>query len=187
MPILTQTRPGPVRAWRLILALALFCLAATGAWADVGRFVGHYTGSADVIDTDGSKEPRDMSVTISKTKKGFSVRWTTTTYKSQNRIKDATFEVNFLPTDRQGVFAAAMKRNVFGHETQLDPMHGEPYVWARIQGDTLTVFSLFVNDSGGYEMQQFDRTLTQGGLDLRFTRTANGRETRTTEVFLKRD
>ncbi|MEY8831320.1 hypothetical protein AB9K34_23355 [Sedimentitalea sp. XS_ASV28] len=174
-------------ALRSLIAIALLCLAASGAWADIGRFVGHYTGSAEMIDMDGTTEPRDMSVTISQTRKGFSVEWTTTRYKSENRIKEATFMIDFLPTDRDGVFSAAMKRNVFGHQTQLDPMRGEPYVWARIEGDTLTVFSLFVNDSGGYEMQQFDRTLTQGGLDLKFTRTANGKETRTTDVFLKRN
>lgn len=178
--------PHLARLLRLLCAVVVLCLAAQTAWAEIGRFVGHYTGSAAVIDLDGSENPRDMSVTIDETKKGFSVKWTTITYKTSDRIKEATFKINFVPTDRHGVFAAAMKRNVFGHETQLDPMHGEPYVWARIQDDTLTVFSLFVNDSGGYEMQQFDRTLTSGGLDLKFARTANGKETRTINVFLEK-
>ncbi len=186
MNLVPAIRPGPVRALRVLTAALIFCLAAHAARAEIGRFVGHYTGSAEIIDLDGATHPRDMSVTIGETQKGFSVKWITTTYKTRNRIKDATYEINFVPTDRDGVFAAAMKRNLFGHEAQLDPMHGEPYVWARIQGETLTVFSLFVNDSGGYELQQFDRTLAPGGLDLRFTRIANGNETRTTEAFLKK-
>lgn len=178
--------PGFARTVRALTATLVFCLLAQTAWAEIAPFVGHFVGSAEVVDADGTEHPRDMSVTIRETEKGFSVKWTTTTYKTRGRIKEATFEVNFVPTDRDGVFAAAMKRNVFGHETQLDPMQGEPYVWARIQDETLTVFSLFVNDSGGYEMQQFDRTLASGGLDLKFTRTANGKETRTTEVFLEK-
>lgn len=186
MQFVNAIHPGLFRTLQALAAAAIFCLVAQTAWADITRFVGHYTGSAEVVDIDGSKRQRDMSVTINETKKGFSVKWTTTTYKTRGRIKEATFEINFVPTDRNGVFAAAMKRNVFGHETQLDPMHGEPYVWARIEGETLTVFSLFVNDSGGYEMQQFDRTLATGGLDLEFTRTSNGKETRTTEVFLEK-
>lgn len=172
---------------RLMLAIALalmICLSAQSAWAEISRFVGHYTGSAEVVEADGSARPRDMSVTIKETKKGFSVKWITTTHKSRGRTKEVEYELNFVPTDREGVFAAAMKRNVFGHETQLDPMQGEPYVWARIKDETLTVFSLFVNDAGGYEMQQFDRTLAKGGLNLRFSRTSNGKETRTTKVFL---
>ena len=63
-----------------------------------------------------------------------------------------------------------MTKNVFGHEVQLDPMKGLPYVWARIVDDTLTVFSLYVTAEGGYEIQQFDRSLAKGGLDLEFSR-----------------
>ncbi|MEO9782186.1 MAG: hypothetical protein ABJH07_03740 [Sedimentitalea sp.] len=187
MQFVNAIHPGFGRAVLALIPAVVFCLMAQTAAAEIGRFVGHYVGSAEVIYSDGTTRPRDMSVTIEKTKKGFSVKWTTTTYKTRDRIKEATYEINFVPTDREGVFAAAMKRNVFGHETQLDPMHGEPYVWARIDADTLTVFSLFVNDSGGYELQQFDRTLAPGGLDLKFTRTANGKETRTTEVFLEKN
>ncbi|MDU9003851.1 hypothetical protein [Sedimentitalea todarodis] len=185
MPCVNVIHPGFARTLRALTVALLFCVVAQTASAEISRFVGQYTGSAVVSDSDGSEIPRDMSVTIKETKKGFSVKWTTTTYKTRDRIKETTFEINFVPTDRDGVFAAAMKRNVFGHEAQLDPMQGEPYVWARIDDETLTVFSLFVNDSGGYEMQQFDRTLAAGGLDLKFTRTANGKETRTTEVFLE--
>lgn len=172
---------------RTILALlvaGLLCLAAQAARAEIERFVGRYHGSAEIVNADGSASPRDMSVTITETEKGFSVKWTTITHKSRGRLKEATYDVNFVPTDRPGVFAAAMKRNLFGHETQLDPMKGEPYVWARIVDETLTVFSLFVNDAGGYELQQFDRTLANGGLMLEFSRISNGEEMRTVDVFL---
>lgn len=174
---------------RTVLTLVLtglLCLAAQVAQADIDRFIGRYHGSADIVNADGSASPRDMSVTIAETETGFSVKWTTITYKSRGRLKEATYDVNFVPTDRPGVFAAAMKRNLFGHETQLDPMKGEPYVWSRIVDDTLTVFSLFVNDAGGYELQQFDRTLANGGLKLEFSRIANGMEMRTVDVFLDR-
>jgi hypothetical protein len=65
-------------------------------------------------------------------------------------------------------------------------MKGEPYVWARVIGDTLTVYSLFVDADGGYELQQFDRTLTEGGLNLEFSRISNGTQRRTTKAFLDR-
>jgi hypothetical protein len=80
-----------------------------------------------------------------------------------------------------------MKRNVFGHDVQLDPMKGEPYVWARIHGDTLSVYSLFVAEDGGYEIQQFDRTLATGGLDLDFQSVRNGEIQRTVSTFLTRN
>jgi hypothetical protein len=65
-------------------------------------------------------------------------------------------------------------------------MKGEPYVWARIVGDTLSVYSLFVSEDGGYEIQQFDRTLARGGLTLDYQSVRNGKINRTVSTFLER-
>ncbi|MCA0872159.1 hypothetical protein LCL97_15060 [Seohaeicola saemankumensis] len=166
---------------------ALACLLlATGAGraAEVSDFVGDYTGSADVVSADGSTITRDMSVSISETKHGFIVQWTSATHKPDGRIKEKSYSIDFVPSDREGIYAAAMTRNVFGHAVQLDPMKGEPFVWGRITGDTMTVYSLFVDDEGGYELQQFDRTLAEGGLMLDFTNLRNGDKQRSVSTFL---
>ncbi len=155
--------------------------------ADISPFVGDYVGSANVVDDDGTETPRDMSVSIEKSKHGFNVSWTTTTYKADGRIKEQKFSVDFKESNRPDVFSAAMKRNVFGHEVPLDPMQGEPFVWGRIEGDTLTVFSLFIDETGDYELQQYDRTLAEGGLDLSFSRFRNGTKSRSVETFLKKN
>lgn len=153
---------------------------------DILPFVGSYTGSADMQMTDGTVQRRDMSVEIMHAEDGFSVQWTSVTYRPDGRTKEKSYTIDFIPSDREGVFSAAQKTNVFGHSVQLDPMKGEPYVWARISGDTLTVYSLFVDDEGGYELQQFDRTLTEGGLDLDFERLRNGEQQRSVSTFLER-
>lgn len=154
--------------------------------ADIEQFLGEYEGNADLIRSDGSTEPRDMSVSIEETKDGFNVSWSTTIQKPDGRIKESDYSVDFLPSGRDGIYSAAMTRNVFGHAVQLDPMKGEPYVWGRIVGDTMTVYSLFVADDGGYEMQQFDRTLADGGLMLKFSRLKNGVMERSVETFLQK-
>lgn len=182
--------PTPGRAlWPLFWAMAAaLLLAMPAAGADIAPFVGSYSGSAEIQRADGSTEPRDMSVEISARKKGgFRVAWTTVTHKPSGRSKTKSYEVEFLPTDREGIFSAAMEVNVFGHAVQLDPMKGEPYVWGRIRGDTLTVYSLHVDDEGGWEMQQFDRTLAEGGLQLQFTAVRDGETQRSVETFLKRE
>ncbi|NVO55163.1 hypothetical protein HW561_05095 [Rhodobacteraceae bacterium B1Z28] len=161
-------------------------LSVSARAAEITPFVGDYVGSANVVDTDGSSTPRDMSVSIHETKNGFNVSWGTVTYKLDGRVKEQKFSVDFQPSHRADVFSAAMKRNVFGHEVPLDPMKGEPFVWGRIEGATLTVFSLFINENGGYELQQFDRTLAEGGLDLSFSRFINGEKSRSVETFLKK-
>lgn len=172
-----------VTAFAGCMALAVTAYAQV---AEVAPFLGEFSGSAEVIGSDGSATPRDMSVTIAESRDGFNVSWSTTTYKSDGRIKEQSYSVDFLPTDRDGVFSAAMTRNVFGHAVQLDPMKGEPFVWGRIAGDTLTVYSLFVDDDGSYEMQQYDRSLRDEGLLLTFSRVREGEKLRTVETVLER-
>jgi hypothetical protein len=166
------------------LLISLLMLACFPARADISRFVGDYVGTAEVVEADGTAVPRDMSVTIAEQKGGFQVEWTSTTYRSDGRVSEKSYSINFVPSVRDGIYAAAMQRNVFGHEVQLDPMKGEPFVWARIEGDTLSVFSLYVAPDGGYEIQQFDRTLASGGLDLKFSRVRNGEIQRTVSSYL---
>ena len=168
------------------VAGALLLVWATIANADVARFVGSYEGSAEVIAADGTTIPRDMSVEISKNKEGFRVKWTSVTYRSDGRIKEKSYAIDFVASEREAVFAAAQQKNVFGHLVQLDPMKGEPYVWARMTGDTLTVYSLHVSEEGGYSLQQYDRTVTEGGLDLRFQNIRDGEILRAVETFLTR-
>lgn len=167
--------------------LVLFLIFAPPAVAhDVSDFYGSYAGSVEVRGTDGTVETRDVSVEISEIRYGFQVRWRSVTEKENGRLKEKTYEVDFKPSDRSGIYAAAMQRNVFGHEVQQDPMKGEPYVWARLTGDTLTVFSLFITENGDYEMQQYDRSLTPDGLHLVFTSHRNGRPLRSVETELLR-
>ncbi|HBS49513.1 MAG TPA: hypothetical protein DEA05_05215 [Rhodobacteraceae bacterium] len=168
----------------LIVALALVAIPAL---AQVEPFVGRYVGSAEVQRADGTTEPRDMSVEIAaRDKGGFRVAWTTVTYRADGKSKTKSYEVEFLPTEREGIYSAAMETNLFGHAVQLDPMKGEPYVWGRIKGDTMTVYSLYIDQAGEWEMQQFDRTLAEGGLVLNFSALRNGEKQRTVETFLER-
>ncbi|KIC11421.1 hypothetical protein RA19_07575 [Leisingera sp. ANG-M1] len=168
------------------LAVAALLLLPLQALADVARFAGEYTGSVDIVKADGDTDPRDMSVEIRETRKGFTLRWTATTEKDDGRKKTKSYEVEFVPSGRDGVFSAAMTRNVFGHAVPLNPMEGEPFVWGRLTNGTLTVFSLFIHPNGDYEMQQYDRTLAEGGLNLVYSSRLNGEPKRQLETFLAR-
>lgn len=175
--------PGWIGFSAMIVLLALAQPAPAG---EAEQFIGDYTGGAEVVSADGSREHRNMAVTISETKEGFTVQWTSVIHKSDGRVKENTFSIDFLPSDREGIFSAAMGRSLFGQAVPLDPMKGEPYVWGRIVGDTMSVFSLFISDDGGYEMQQYDRTLAEGGLQLDFSLSRNGEQQRSVSTFLER-
>jgi hypothetical protein len=167
----------------LLAALLLMALPASAA--SIEDFIGAFEGNVE-FDNNGTVERRDMSVEISETKDGFSVNWTSVTYKPDGRTKEKSYTIAFQPSERDNIFASAMKSNVFGKQVPLNPLKGEPFVWSRIQGDTLTVFSLFIDEAGDYEMQEYHRTLADGGLQLEFRRFSNGNKVRTIETFLTR-
>ncbi|MEM1073013.1 MAG: hypothetical protein AAF665_13440 [Pseudomonadota bacterium] len=170
----------------IVFTAMMFVAFAFGARADIAPFLGSYTGSAEVVSANGESRDRDMSVDISEQDEGFRVSWTSSTYRKDGSVNEKSYTVDFVPTEREGVYAAAQKKNVFGHLVQLDPMKGEPYVWGQIDGDSLTVYSMFVTESGGYEMQEFDRKLAPGGLNLDFRRVRNGEILRTVSTFLEK-
>lgn len=174
-------------SWAIVSGLMFLMLLPLPARAEhITAFIGAYTGSADIVSDDGTTSRRDMGVNIIEADEAFTVQWMTTTHKKDGRRKEKSYSIDFVPTDRHSIYSAAMKRNVFGHEVQLDPMKGEPLVWARVVGETLTVYSLFVDDEGGWEMQEYDRTLTEGGLTLDFRLIRDGQPIRTVTTFLKR-
>ena len=47
---------------------------------------------------------------------------------------------------------------------------GEPFIWARIVGPTLSVYAMFVTNVGGHDMQIYERTLTEVGIQLKIQR-----------------
>lgn len=153
--------------------------------AGIDDFFGSYEGSAS-FEVNGELQRRDLSTTISKTRKGFEISWSSATYKSDGRLKEKTYTIEFLPSERDGIYSSAMQTNVFGKAVPLDPLNGEPFVWARLEGDTFSVYSLFINEAGAYEMQEFHRTLAEDGLNLVFKRVHQAETEREIRAFLKR-
>lgn len=187
MPAIRTPMSILFRALSLTGLVVVLSVLANMARADIAPFVGTYSGAAVVTSLDGTETPRDMSVEISETKRGFQVQWTSVSLRDDGSRKEKSYTIDFVPSGRDAVYSAAMRKNVFGHQVQLNPMKGEPYVWARIDGDTLTVFSLHVAEDGGYTLQQYDRTLAEGGLNLRFQAVADGDIQRGVETFLTRE
>lgn len=172
-----------LRAW-----VTMWLLWTTTAYAGtelIDPFIGEYTGQA-TVEVDGVAQNRDLKVSIARTKAGFNVSWVTTRIRASGKAKTKSYSIDFVSSPRPNVFSSAMKVNVFGGSVALDPMQGDPYVWARIEGPTLTVYALHILDDGGYEMQVYDRTLAEGGLDLRFSRTRNGNPLRDIRASLRK-
>ena len=152
----------------------------------IEAFYGRYVGSATKADSPEITD-RDMDVVIKKGKaKSFIVDWTTITRTADNTLKRKRQEIEFQLTPRKDVFEAGMRTDKFGGRIPMDAMKGEPYVWARIQKETLTVFALLITDEGSFEVQVYDRTLTDKGLTLEFSRFRDGLQRRHIAAFLER-
>ena len=164
----------------------LTVFAAMPAAADLSRFNGTFVGNAEITTENGEAEPRDLTTTIKADGDSFELIWTSVTYRGDGRTKSVTYDIEFVPSTRENIYQSAMKTNLFGKATPLDPLLGEPFVWARFEGDTFSVFSLFINETGDYDMQEFHRTLVPDGLDLFFRRVHNGVPVREINALLVR-
>ncbi|MGI9331866.1 MAG: hypothetical protein ACR2RL_01790 [Gammaproteobacteria bacterium] len=178
-------RPAWTLAGTLAFAVMLGASATHAADRSFERFYGDFEGQA-ISTTNGELSPRDLEVSIGPTDKGFFVKWTAVIYKASGKVKRTALEVNFARSKRERVYRSAMRTNMFGQQVPLDPLEGDPYFWATIEGDTLSVRGLLIVENGGYELQEYNRTLTDDGMALDFVRVRNGERLRTVEGKLIR-
>lgn len=173
---------GKYEAGFLTLALCLLATCFPGVSfgdSSVEKFFGKYVGRSISVQGEGLSD-RDLDVTISAYEEnGFTLEWKTVIRYTSRKAKERSSAVNFLPfSKRPGIYYSAMKKDIFGHQAPADPLSGDPYLWAGIEGDTLTVTALYVIEDGGYELQLFRRILTPTGMDTYFERIRNGEKLR---------
>jgi hypothetical protein len=162
-----------------VLALVGTCGIAADAAArpavaeSIQSFYGAYKGESISV-SDGEFSKRDLAIEIVPRGRGFNLTWTTITYAEINSPVRKTYSIDFVPTQREGIYASAMRTDMFGHRVPLNPLEGDLFVWATLRGKTLSVYALMITSEGGYEMQTYHRTLTDHGLRLEFSRLRNG-------------
>jgi hypothetical protein len=171
----------------------LLGLAASVLWAPAGepqgggieRFFGSYVGEA-VSESGDGLDKRDINAEIAAQGKGFKLSFTVVIKRGSDKPRRDEYTIAFLPSKRPGIYSSAMRTDVFGNAVPKDPLVGDPYMWARLDGAKLWRYALFVTDNGGYEMQTYEYTLVAGGLDLRYSRVRDGEVLRTVTGKLKK-
>ncbi len=170
--------PFWIRTLVLYAAMLSMMAGANAASADFTAFFGEYEGEA-VSENDGEVRKRDLRVNISAFENGFTVNWISVTKRPNGKLNRKEHAINFLPTRRENIFRSGERKDLFGNAVPMDPLKGDPYVWARIHDETLTVHALHVLEDGGYEMQTYARTRIPEGLSLRYSRVRDGEILRT--------
>lgn len=168
----------------MVLAFGVFPISSKATY-EYEKFVGEYTGEG-ISQADGELTKRDFRVKIRPNGEGFILTWVSVTHDDGGALTRKAYTVPFKPKGKSGLYGSAMRTDMFGNQVPLDPLKGEPYVWARISGDTLFVYAMLITDEGGYEMQVYERTLTPTGMDLRYSRVRDGKILRSVEGTLKR-
>jgi hypothetical protein len=167
----------------LILVCALWPVAGreAGAAADLLKpFFGAYVGVAEVEDLrTGAIEQRDMDIVIEPFRRsGFQILWVNVTLVDgrrdlpgvQRRVQTAMFE----PAANAQFYVEVTPGSVFREREATRPMQGDPVRWAWVDGDRIHVCAFVVLDDGRYELQTYDRVLTERGIDILFERIVDG-------------
>jgi len=170
---------------KLVIFVILALVSQTSLASEIDPFVGSYSGTAEVESGDGATR-RSMDVEIASTDEGFDLSWVTITHKADGKIKEKRYDIQFVKSSRPGVFSSGMKLDLFGNRVPLNPISGDPYVWGHISGKTITIYALNIIEDGGYEMQEYRRTLRAGGLDLEYIRIQNGEKLKSIRSFLQK-
>ena len=149
------------------------------------RFYGTFEGvSNDAVEGELSK--RDLRVVVRPGEAGFVVDWSAQMSKGNGRVKRTEYSIAFEPTHRENIYESMMRADLFGHMAPLDPMRGDPFVWATVDKNTLTIYALLITVSGAQDLQIYRRTLTRSGLSLDFTRLYDASPIRHVTASLRR-
>lgn len=168
----------------IVFAFSAFPRSSNAAYS-YEKFVGEYVGEG-ILHEDQHLTKRDLRVEIKPSRDGFSLTWVSVTHNIEGTLNRKSYTVQFKPKGESGLYGSAMRTDMFGNQVPLDPLKGEPYVWARISGDTLFVYAMLITEEGGYEMQVYERTLTPNGMELIYSRVRDGQMMRTVRGTLKR-
>jgi hypothetical protein len=169
----------------LSLMLVLACaLAQDARGASLEPFFGSYVGVAEVQNLpNGDVRRRDMDIEIEPYKQGgFKIHWINVTLVDGQRaapgVERRVQTVLFEPAENRGFFVEVQEDNPFRERAETRPMRGDPVRWASLDEQGLHVYAFLVLEDGSYEMQVYDRSLTDIGIDITFQRIVDGKVVR---------
>lgn len=169
---------------RFLLALLLIFTCASlpvMGETNLDPFAGQWRGVV-VEHKDGFELAADsMVLQLKQDAKGFDLKWGT---------PDGGDQARFIETDQPGVFStSASKRGfmgLFSSSEEINPLAGDPLIWARFEADSLTVYKLAIDDLGAFSLDRFHMVPAENSLQLRFTRRAHGEAERSFVARLER-
>ena len=165
--------------WRHVLAagaLLVGSCAATAAEAAIEDFFGQWRG-VDVTINGTEQAPKlsppDLDVAISSEDGGFRIRALALGRETDGTLVPRPLDATFAPTAVPGVYAFApgtgsLFSRLFADPAVGNPLKGDTLLWARLQDDTLYVYSLAIDPAGGFALEHSTGQLTENGMATRY-------------------
>ena len=165
-----------MRCLSVSIALALLVAPSLlrAEQAPIRDFVGRWQGS-EISKPADDVASNDIRIVVRPRDQGFELAWTDLNTDDRNARPDRTIEARFVPTARPGVFEFAPKPGsfldrMFASPSTGNPLNGETLLWARVQANTLAVYSLSIDSDGRFDLDHYLWTATEDGLTLRYSR-----------------
>ena len=165
--------------WRRALAATALLVGPCAASADqlaIQDFVGEWRGTDVKIDAPAPAPklaPSDLDMTITEANGGFQIRALALGREPDGSLATRPLEAAFAPTEVPGVFAfdpgtGSLLSSLFADPTVGNPLQGDTLLWARLQDDTLHVYSLAIDPTGGFALEHSTGRLTDDGMEARY-------------------
>ncbi len=154
-----------------ILASVSMTDIAAGA-SSITDFSGRWTGKA-IESPDQSISPDILNIEVLERKGGFELSWNDLTPDGQDKPQAKPLKALFVSTKRENVFeyapeASSFLDRMFASPTTGNPLDGETLLWARIDAEMLTVYSLTIDEGGEFDLDRYSWTKIEDGLVLRY-------------------
>lgn len=174
------------RVLQLAILLFSFCgLSAVAPGADAPDLAGRWQGTSIESSHGIEAVAQDLFLNFKPVDKGFDLEW---------KVPGGGVEsARFAPTEgHPGVFSAeAPSRGLFGlmsmFSGELNPLEGDPLVWARSGANTLVFYKLVIDEKGAFTLDRYETVLQDGALRLEFNRRSHDGPERSLTAKLERE
>jgi len=161
-------------ARHVLAALGLLLVPHTASAAEIHDFFGEWRGVDVSVDGPAPSlklAPADLDASIDDQNGGIRIRSLALTRSPDGPVV-RTRDAIFAPTETPGVFAyepgaGSLLSSLFADPAVGNPLEGDTLLWARLQDDALHVYSLAIDDRGGFALEHSIGQLTENGMVTR--------------------
>lgn len=161
----------------ILAAFGLLLAPGAAVAAEIDDFFGDWRGVEVSIGDDAGQSleltAADLGMSIAGQDAGFRIQSFGLARDPEGGLVLRPLDAIFAPTGTPGVFAyepaaGSLLSRLFADPAVGNPLEGDTLIWARLQDDTLHVYSLAIDDRGGFALEHASGQLTQDGMATRY-------------------